>query len=67
MEKLKETNMPRTREELVDNIMDEHASFVLGRGAGNTAGKVIRELLHKALLDEQVFSETWKKFFREDE
>jgi hypothetical protein len=59
--------VPRTKEELIDNLMDEHASFILGNGAGYTAGLTIRELLAKALLDEEVFKSTWKKFFREDE
>lgn len=57
----------RTREELIDNIMDEHASFILGKGATYAAGVTIRELLAKALLDEEAFQSTWKKFFRDNE
>lgn len=59
--------MARTKEELIDNIMDEEYSFVLGRGAGNTADLTIRELLKAAFLDESLFFNTWKIFFREKE
>ncbi len=59
--------MARTKEELIDNIMDENASFILGRGAGSRANEVIRELLSKALLDGKVLEETWKKFFKDNE
>lgn len=58
---------PRTKEELIDNMMDENSSFILGNGAGIQANETIRELLAKALLDEEVFKSTWKKFFRENE
>ncbi len=59
--------MVRTKEELIDDIMDENAGFILGSGAGSQANKVIRELLSKALLDDRVLEETWKKFFRDNE
>lgn len=59
--------MARTREELIDNLMDEYASFILGRGAGPQASITIRTLLRKTLEDENTFEETWKKFFREGE
>ena len=55
-----------TREELIDSIMKENASFILGRGASYRASLTIRELLAKALLDEEVFKSEWKKFFREN-
>ncbi len=57
--------MARTREEdIIDIIMNQEASFILGQGAGIQAHQTIRELLKVALLDEKVFKETWKKFFR---
>lgn len=58
--------MPRTRKELIDYIMASNASFILGNGAGVQANVAIRELLHKALLDEELFTQTWKKFLRDD-
>ena len=55
--------MPRSREELIDNIMDEDTSFILGRGAGRTANQTIQKLLLVALKDDKIFEETWKQFF----
>jgi hypothetical protein len=51
--------------ELVQKIMSSNASFILGNGAGIQANNVIKDLLHKALLDERIFTETWKIFFKE--
>jgi len=58
---------PKTRPELINSLMNSNSSFILGTGAGNEATWTIRELLAKALLDEEVFKSTWKKFFRDDE
>jgi len=55
----------RTREELIDNLMHENASFILGNGATYAAGVTIRELLAIALKDEDTFQSTWKKFFKD--